>query len=334
MSNLLKYPAINAKLKAMHSKILNKEEYEELIKQGHLKDVIYFLKNKFYILENINENMHREQIEKELNNLFIVDVIKLNKYLNKSEKNLYMSFISKYELNCVKNVFRNVTTNKDVVNNLKNIDNWTHEIFKNIDGINNINEEKEFLEIIKKEDYYSIFEEYESIIENAPLEDIEVKLDKYYFKKIYLLSKKVNKDLQEIIGKEIDLLNVIWIYRAKNFFGYNLDQIKNIIIPINYKINKEKMNSLINSSSFEDVKQILNNTIYKNVFKDEKNIEYDKNTFLNSVYLKKFQTELFNITTIFCYMNLVDFEIKNIINIIEGIRYGININEIQKRIIV
>ena len=334
MSNLLKYPAINAKLKGMHSKILGKEELDELIRQANLKDAIYFLKNKFNILERINESMHREQIEQELNNLFISDIIKLRKYLNKNEIEIFMKFILKYKMNCVKNVFRNVTTNKDVINNLKNIDNWTHNVFRKIDGINNISEEKEFLKIIENEEYYNIFKEYENVIENAPLEEIEVKLDKYYFEEVFKLSKKVNNQLEEIIGKEIDLLNIIWIYRSKKYFEYTPEQIKEILISVNYKISKDKMKKLLSASDFDEMKKILENTIYKNIFDDENNIEYNKSRYLYYIYMRVFQTKLFNICTIFCYMNLVDIEIKNIINIIEGIRYGIDRKEIQKRIIV
>ena len=44
--------------------------------------------------------------------------------------------------------------------------------------------------------------------------------------------------------------------------------------------------------------------------------------------------ELFDISTVFAIINLTDVEIKNMINIIEGIRYKIDRNEIQKKIII
>ena len=205
MVNILKYPAINAKMKGMYANNFSKNELEELLRQTNLKDAIFILKSKFPSLENINENLHRKELEQELNNLFIIDILKLLKYLNKNEKRILMEFIAKYEINCVKNVFRNLTTNEDVQNNLKNIDNWTNKIFKSIDGINHTNEEKEFLELIKSEEYYKIFKEYEDIIDSAPLDEIEVKLDKFYFENIYKLSKNVNKEFQNMIGTEIDL---------------------------------------------------------------------------------------------------------------------------------
>ena len=329
-----KYPALNSKMKCMYANNLSQEELEEMQRQSNLKEAINFIKLKFPSLENINENMHRKELEQEINNLFIYEILKLIRYLNKNEKEILMQFLSKYEINCVKNVFRNVTTNRDSKVYLRNIDNWTTKIKKNINGINQITEETEFLELIKSEDYYKVFSEYEEVIENAPLDEIEVKLDKYYFEKIYTLAKKANKNLQFLIGTEIDLLNVIWIYRARKYFGYSPEEIKEILIPINYKINKKLQEELLNCIDFNEIKTVLESTVYKNVFSNENEIEYEKNKYLYNINRKIFRTKLFDISTVFAIINLTDVEIKNMINIIEGIRYKIDRNEIQKKIII
>jgi len=329
-----KYPALNSKMKCMYANNLSQEELEEMQRQSNIKEAINFIKLKFPSLENINENMHRKELEQEINNLFIYEILKLVRYLTKTEKEILMQFLSKYEINCVKNVFRNVTTNRDSKVYLKNIDNWTTKIFKNINGINQITEETEFLELIKSEDYYKVFSEYEEVIENVPLDEIEVKLDKYYFEKIYKLAKKVNRNLQFLIGTEIDLLNVIWIYRAKKYFGYSPEETKEILIPINYKISKKLQKELLNCIDFNEIKTVLENTVYKNVFLDENEIEYEKNKYLYNINRKIFRTKLFDISTVFAIINLTDVEIKNMINIIEGIRYKIDRNEIQKKIII
>ena len=91
---------------------------------------------------------------------------------------------------------------------------------------------------------------------------------------------------------------------------------------------------LINASDFDEMKNILNDTVYKDIFKDESSLENEKDRYLYNKYLRIFKTKLFNICTVFCNINLIDIEIKNIINIIEGIRYNVDKQEIQKRIIV
>ena len=333
MFNKIKYPALNAKMRGMYANSLNKDELDELLRQNNLKDTIYYLKNKFPSLDNIDESMHRKEIEQELDNLFINNILKIEKYLNAEEKNIFRSFLLKYELDCVKNVLRNITTNRDLTKYLKDIDNWTNKLFNEIRGINSVKSKKEFFEILKKQEYYCILQEYEEI-DSIKLEEVEVRLDKFYFTKIYNLSESLSLEFKDIIGSEIDLLNIVWCYRSRKNFGYFDDEIRNIIIPINYKIRKDIINKLIETEDFEEVKYLLQKTPYKNVFTTKDYIEHDKGKFLNDKYLKCFKRELFDICTVFCNINLLDIEIKNIINIIEGIRYKLDKSEIQKRIII
>ena len=79
MVNALKYPALNAKMKGMYANKFSESELEELLRQTNLKDAIIILKSKFPGLENIDESMHRKKLEQELNNLFIIDILKLKK---------------------------------------------------------------------------------------------------------------------------------------------------------------------------------------------------------------------------------------------------------------
>ncbi len=333
MFSKIKYPALNAKMKGMYTKELSQEELDELLRLSSLKDVIYFLKTKFSSLENINENMNRREIEQELNNLFIEDILKISKYLNKKENEIFMDFLSKYEINIVKNVFRNVTTNRDSKRYLRNVDNWTSKMFISLQKINDITSEKEFFEIIKNQEYFYIFEEYLKEQKDIPLEELEIMLDKFYFEKIYNEAKSYNKELENMIGTEIDLLNIITIYRANKYFAYSDNEIKKLLIPIFYKLNKNTVNKLINCNDFDEIASSLNKTPYSEVFKEENYLEHDKNQYLYNIYIKYFREKLFNICTVFCNINLIDVEIKNIINIIEGIRYNIDKTEIQKKIV-
>lgn len=329
----IKYPALNAKMKGMYVNNFNGEELNDLMSQSDIKSVISLLKTKFPSLELLREDMGRKEIEQELYNIFIFDIIKVFKYLTPSDQRIVMQYISRYELTCIKNVFRNIYTHGDSKADLKNINNWTENIFKSIDGINEVNKTEEFIEIIKNEEYFKIFKEYVDDFENIPLEDLEVELDKYYFKRVYALAEKTNKELRSMIGQEIDLLNFIWIYRSKHYFNYSKEMINSIIIPKMYKLNKKNINDLIEAESFDDMLGIIKTTVYKNVFKSEKDLEHCKDVYLYKQYKTLFRTKLFNICTVFCMINLIDVEIKNLINVIEGVRYGISEQEIQKRMI-
>ena len=94
------------------------------------------------------------------------------------------------------------------------------------------------------------------------------------------------------------------------------------------------MEELLNCSDFNELKTVLDKTIYRKVFCEETKIEYEKDKYLYDINIKIFRTKMFDISTVFCNINLIDIEIKNIINIIEGIRYKLDKSEIQKKIII
>lgn len=330
MGNLLKYPALNTKIRGMKGKLLSEDELKELLNESTIEDALDFLKNKYEFIGEIHD---RSSFEKEIYKLFVFDVLKLMKYLDFKERKLLHEYLLRYEISNIKDVFRHITTKREIEVELKQIDLWTDNLFKEIKNIKDVKSENEFIDKIKEEEFYPVFEEYKDELINAPIDKIEVELDKFYFKRVFNLYKD-NKRLKEIIGKEIDLLNIIWIYRSVKYYGYDKSTINELLIPIDYKLSKKAKESLMEKTSFPEFLQVLNSTIYKNVFNDEKNLEREMYKYLYNLNKKVIKEEMFNICFIFSYLSILDIEIKNIINIVEGIRYKIDRQELKKKLIV
>ena len=265
MSHNIMISTIQAKLKSMYSKMLNVEEYKELIMLENLKDVTNLLKQKFPMLENLNESMGRKEIEVELSNLFLFDIKKIYTYLSEEEKDFCDLFLSKYV----------IIAGKDIEN-------------KEMDG----------------------------------------KIMKQLYDKA-----KGNKKLRDIIGTEIDILNLQWLYRSKKYFMYDEDEIKSILIPGDYKLTSKVINKLVMTDA-DRIYDEIQKTEYGEIVKNEQNIYLDCDRFLYKKNLKYFREASFDFVIVICYFNLLGFEIKNMINIIESIRYKSNKEELQKTIIV
>ena len=88
MLNNFKFANINAKIKGMYSKFLNTDDYQELIKQEDMNQLIILLKTKMKSLENIDDNSNRQQLEQELYILLYEDIKKIYPLLKKGEKEL------------------------------------------------------------------------------------------------------------------------------------------------------------------------------------------------------------------------------------------------------
>lgn len=328
----IKYPAINAKMKGMYAKDFGNEEIDELLSQSDLNGAISFLKSKFKSLENLKDDANRREIEKALNTVYINEILKVFRYLNKSDREYLTKLLLRQEILCLKNIFRNLVTNRDVKKNMGDVSYLTQNLFTNIDGINEVTSRQEFYEVIKNEEYAKIFKDYIEEDE-VLLDELEVRLDKYYYEKVFELAKG-NKILEKLIGEEIDLNNLSWIVRSKKFFGYTKEEIEILLVPIYYNLSKKKTDKLLQAETYDDLKQELSNTKYKNVLTEEASVEHDIDSFMYREYKKIFTYKIFDISTVYVMINMMHIDFNNIINIIEGIRYSRDTKQIQKKLIM
>lgn len=327
----IKYPSINAKLKGMYAKRLKNDDLQDLAKQNNLKSAVAILKNKSSSLNVLSEDADREQIEKVLNGEIIYDIEKIVKYLDKNDTQIFNLLISKYEIRCIKMAIKLLYSKNEYDENIKI---WTNTIFTDLKGLESIKSIDEFFKIINNTKYKKILKKY---FENKDTEysifEIENELDKMYLKSIYN-SAGNNKNLKKMIGAKIDFTNILWIYRMKKYYNFSEDKIEKSIIDINYALKKNQILSLVKAKNIEELNEILKKTVYSNIATDDiYELECNMKKYLHGLYIKNFKSNLLSINCIYSYLNLVELENKDIISIIEAVRYGIDKEKLLKKLI-
>lgn len=327
----IKYPSINAKLKGMYAKRLKNDDLQDLAKQNNLKSAVAILKNKSSSLNVLSEDADREQIEKVLNGEIIYDIEKIVKYLDKNDTQIFNLLISKYEIRCIKRAIKLLYSKNEYDENIKI---WTNTIFTDLKGLENIKSIDEFFKIINNTKYKKILKKY---FVNKDTEysifEIENELDKMYLKSIYN-SAGNNKNLKKMIGAKIDFTNILWIYRMKKYYNFSEDKIEKSIIDINYALKKNQILLLVKAKNIEELNEILKKTVYSNIATDDiYELECNMKKYLHGLYIKNFKSNLLSINCIYSYLNLVELENKDIISIIEAVRYGIDKEKLLKKLI-
>lgn len=331
---LFKYSNINAKLKGMYAKKIKPKDLEELINQEDLKSAIFILKMKNPELNNLSDQANRIQIEAKLDEIIISDIIKIYRLLGRKDKIIFQQFIEKYKLKCIKSVFRRVFLNHDILyDNTENIREWTNSIFKDISGLENVKDKNGFLEIIQKTKYAEIFNNLvEKDEKQINVFMIENMLDKNYLNNLLNTVKKEDDSLEKMVIQEIDLINLLWIYRIKKYYKFSNDKLHSMVIqvPKNNGINIEELiDAEDDIGIIEKLKQ--SNFIKNSSIKFE--IEQETNRIWHKINVKEFKNKFFSIASICAYINLIELENTDIIRIIEGIRYGISKQDIQNKLI-
>lgn len=332
----MKYGNLKAKLSGMYAKKLKKSDLQELLHQNNLKSAIMILKTKNLELNELDESARRIQIETVLDKILITDIVKIKRLLDKKDKEIFEVFIEKYKIRCIKSVFRKLYSKTIVHYNPESIKIWTESIFKDIDGIQNAETIEEFLSFLSDTKYKKVFENYtndESQSKNSNIFEIENQIDKIYLSKLIDISNNKNDRLEKMILEKIDLMNLLWLYRIKKYYNFSEDKIKENFIK------QEKCNSKIDIKqflNFENDTEILENfrkKVYIKKYENNLSLEQNINIYLYKEYYKIFKSQMFNISNICAYINLIEMENTDIVRIIEGIRYGLSKEEMQKKLV-
>lgn len=343
MSNSISYSGINTKVKAMSSKLINKDDYTKIVSYETVADLIIFLKNHpgyLNIFERYNEKeVHREEAERLFINGLYLDYAKLYRFGNEEQRLALKLVFFRYEVNVIKACIR-LIYNKEDAYDLS----LFHPFFSkhsqiNVTALSSSHSMEEYVQNLKGTQYFNMFEKMLAK-GNATSFDYEMQLDVYFFTKSWRLKEKMldgenRKSFTTRIGTEIDMNNIMWIYRSKLMYDRGPAEIFAYLIPINYKLTQTQLSQLVNAVTINDFSTILNNTRYQSFYHAIKNgnMENEYNKAIDKIY--KMNTRIYpnSMSQISYYLFLKDAEIANLTTAIECIRYHLEPKDKMKYIL-
>lgn len=157
-----------------------------------------------------------------------------------------------------------------------------------------------------------------------------------------LINKKFSgrdkEDLLSLLGIQTELNSFLNIYRVKKYYSSCIgDSARSLVFDFNYKISKRILEKMLRAGDAEEVLEIFRNeTVYGRELGEIKD-EYidqliDRLTYKRVRHLMRFSTN--PTVAVFSYLMLAGIERKDIVTIIEGVRYRISPDEIASMITI
>lgn len=342
--NLFEYSALSTKVRASFGRLLDAEDYLNIIEMGSISELTSYLKNNTYyrdILSNVDENLvHRGHLENIIKTDIMKEYEKFLKFTNGNARRFLKSTYKKYETESLKIIFRRLET----VGNVMSAEGYLlflkgssdvdfHKLIKSTDS-------REFIENLRGTEYYDALRPFTGINIKINLFNLEMVLDLHYFKFLYKRMKKYlqGRDylpLADSFGIKTDVLNMLWIYRCKKYYDIKDDIIRNYILPFNSGIKKETLSQLIEAESIEEFLDIADKTKYSEIFKREIDGFFEVNfaDYMYNVHMRLFRKYPLTVSSAVDYIHMKEYELSNIISVIEGIRYQLPPEKIKKFIV-
>lgn len=345
MDNVTRYAALNTKVRALEGKLLKDEDYMNLITKKSIPEVAAYLKQKTHYNKSLNKlgdmEIHRSALEVSIKESHINDLEELIYYFKDEYREFFKSLFVRYEIEDLKSIIRSIKTGTDKV---MRKDSFTRIGVYSPVNINSLLTSKSVRDLIKNLRgtlYYNYLRPIAESKDDICLFSIEMALDLAYFDLFYRNLKLINKHDRDIVegiqGINVDLLNLQWIYRGLKFYNLPPEELFNYTIAYGKEFNKNMIKQMCYSKSLDEFQKTVLNTKYKFLFDNEntKDIFMERRILRYQYFMIRSLKRKggMDISQVIAYSLLLEFEVRDIISIIENIRYGMPVEEARKFLI-
>lgn len=344
MNSLLAYSGLVTKVRAMKSRLLTEEEFEEIQNLHSVSEVVSYLSvhpGYAHLFESVDIAMiHRGNLEKILTLSRYRDFSKLYHFATIKQRKFLRLFFLKYEVGMLKTVLRQIYERQSVSIDFSILGPYFEQYSSiSLTALSEATSVEQFLEALKGTIFYPPLRRvYE--LGNAGLFDYELCLDVLQFTSVWKNKGKYlcGKDLEIVTddyGYRIDILNIQWIYRVKNYYNSSTADIYSFLIPICYKLKKSQIQELVAAENSQDFYSKLQNTYYGRILapllesEQQLSPEHMYHRLLEWFHRRSMRSSPYSFACIENYFYMKQKEISKLITITECIRYSYTVDEMQ-----
>ena len=343
MDSAISYSGINTKVKAMHSKLISKADYEKITNLETVADFVAFLKRHpgyAEFLRHYDERqVHRGEAERVLFNTLFIDYAKIYRFANDIQRQDLELVFFRYEINVLKTCIRLIHSSEKVYDLSAFQQFFSRHSQINAALLSSSRSIDEYIQNLKGTQYYKLLSKLNTKPDLTSF-DYEMTLDVYYFTRSWklkdsLLRGKNRTAFNQRMGTEIDLLNIMWIYRSKKMYDMNSAQIFTYLIPVNYKLSISQLSRLVQAATTEEFLNALQTTRYKFFipFLKDGSMEREYSRIIDKIYLVNIARYPASMTQVNYYLFCKGMEIQRLTSALECIRYGLDLNKKQEYIL-
>lgn len=335
--------AILAKVRAMYGQRLTPEDYMELLHKQTVGDAASYLKNETHyreVLAQVQEaQIHRVRLEQ----LVQMEIYRQYQRLlcfHKSGNAFYDYILRDIEIKMLIQriglYYAGTEVSQETVSSLPTY--LEKRLAFNLIDLARARNFEEMLKVLARTEYEKVLRPLLPPPGGRPdLLACEHALKTFYFDGLF---RKIDqnyrgstrRDLYTIFSTQLELLNVAAILRMKRFRQYSPKDIQNQLLPARSRLNEKLWKEMIRAATPEEAMGLLARSPYAK-YVDGTDYTYIEYTVSSIRYQLSRRFMVFATgapTVVASFMVLSNLERENITNIIEGIRYGVSPDEIEK----
>ena len=332
-----------AKIRAMHGRMFTADSYRELMTKKSVPECAEYLSRteryRGAFKDTDPNTIHRGYLEELLNKANFDDYIRLCEFQGLDSIPYYRFLISRREIQCILLMINNI--NSELENSyLNSLPGYMIRRSKvKLLELSRASTFDELVRILKGTPYYKPLSKIKADPDGkVDYTACELALRRDDFEKLIKYAEddfigSEERELKEIIYFEIDSTNIINAYRMKKYFGYSAERIKNSIITVSGRPNG-RIQKYYELETPEQMLEWIENSKFGRCDRDTDIIE----TRIMQARYKWLSHVLAGTTSapvaLYAFVRLCYIEEKNLVHIIEAIRYGADTSALEKDMLI
>lgn len=333
--------AVIAKAKSKYGKRLQMKDYNALVKCGSISEIIQYLRSYTYyqqFLNKVSNDVHRGNLENILREKLYDNFLSLCRY--NSDKSPVTTYILRK------------TEDKEIVKFLTLLSAgkpheylfalpmyFTEHTDIPLEKLSKITNHRELLDAFDKTIYKKVLEKFPPDSDGRyPIAEIDDALILSILNELsedihHIKNKKVRTQLIDLFDTLIDYDNYSRILRLKRYYQLPNDAVRTHLLPYG-KLSGRALDTILAKESYEEVRDALDNT---SVGKKAKLYEVDSELASHGRF-EVCRREMYFSTNpdivLLAYYIVMETELKNIVTVIEGVRYSMEPEKIKEMLII
>lgn len=341
--------AVMAKVRALYGKRLKAADYDQLLAKKSVGEVAGYLKKETYYAENLAEVkedlIHREQLEVFVRRRVLDTYVRLLKY-SRGDNFFLTLYIMDHEVEQLLTAIRLLNSgsiNRYIISlpvhlaRLLSFDLFAIAGIDSFDGL---------LALLEHSDYYRILGRFRPATSgrNIDITACEAALITHYCEKALTIIRReysgdTRDDLERIIRLRASLHNLSVIFRMRRYLNAGRDMTERRLAAVDGDPCRGLYARLLDAPDLRAMQEIFS---HSRVFRnhpldwtgDSRRIATQLYHIRRGLCRRVYRFTGKPVVAVISYMALLEIEVRNIIHIIEGIRYGLPPPEIRQLLTV
>ncbi len=345
ISRFIKYGGLTGKVRAMYGNRLKSDDFKKLASINTVPEIAMFLKAHPGWSGALDEltmaDIHRGSLEARLRNHLLDEYQRIFKFMSREDRPIMAYPITRTEIDQIMLFLRFLKAGRpqDYVFSAPSF--YENHSRIDFDALRECTSYAGFLDVMRGSPYFPPLVALTlpgGEIPEYPVVETVLRAQ-YYHTFLTAVDKHYRGEIQSIlrrsVGMQIDILNITRVVRLRRYFQIAGKDIWNYLIPVHFKLKPAYIEALFAAPDEQGAQEILNSGPYGKLFSAHsftyiEEYYYQQLYDFNHAYI---HSGVPSVYTAIAYLTLRDIELKDLINVIELVRYGTSVDRAPTKIV-